>query len=262
VLALLAQTTPTTDTTSQVTHLTGSVRWVTLALVVGFVLLAGVVVAVGRRVLMTRAVGRSGPGGSASDPPAEDATLVRSWLAISLVGGLLIFVALSFWIDDTSLRSALIGGLVANAGGAVAFYFASKSSDQARRDILSASLPMTLVPDLLGRTMSQVNEAIAATSLRIQATPASADPAAQVVSQQPPPNQACTPGAVVAVTLAGPVPDLSGLTLVDARSALTAVNLVLVPDPATAADDAKVKAQTVPKGGEVPTDRNVGVTFQ
>jgi hypothetical protein len=236
---------------------------VTLGLVVGFVLLAGVVIAGGRRVLATPPTQRSGRREHTSmQETGEDATLVRSWLAISLVGGLLIFVALSFWIDDTGLRSALIGGLVANAGAAVAFYFASKSSDQARRDILSASLPMTIVPDLIGKTISKVNEAIAATSLRVQASPATADPEAQVVSQQPLANQSATPGSVIAVTLAGPVPDLSDLTLAEAQAELEAVNLVLVPDPASPGAGTKVQTQTPAAGGEVPTDRNVGATFQ
>jgi hypothetical protein len=39
---------------------------------------------------------------------------------------------------------------VASAGAAVAFYFATKASDQARSDILNASLGTTTVPDLRG----------------------------------------------------------------------------------------------------------------
>ena len=49
---------------------------------------------------------------SASQKDRPDSTLVRSWLAISLVGGLLIFAAVSFWLDDTTLRSTLIGGVI------------------------------------------------------------------------------------------------------------------------------------------------------
>src|SRR3954454_15223203 len=47
---------------------------------------------------------------------AQDCTLVRSWLAISLVGGRVIFTAVSFWIGDTTLRSALVGGRVRDTG--------------------------------------------------------------------------------------------------------------------------------------------------
>jgi hypothetical protein len=118
-------------------RLSGDMGWI-LALVISFIVLAGLVVIVGRHYLEgppPRAGARSVANPQA---PGRESTLVRSWLAISLVGGLLIFVTLSFYIDGTTLRSTLVGGLVANAGAAVAFYFASKASDQARHDILSA----------------------------------------------------------------------------------------------------------------------------
>src|ERR1035438_4549413 len=38
-------------------------------------------------------------------------TVVRSWIAISLVIGLLLFCALTFAVNDETLRSTLIGGL-------------------------------------------------------------------------------------------------------------------------------------------------------
>src|SRR3954451_11489830 len=134
-------TAPTSPPPSSVIYLTGSNAGWLLATVVGFVLLAGFVVVGGRRLLLpgSRAgrllssknasgdnKGRSNRG-STHD---SDRTVVRSWLAISLVGGLLIFVAASFWLDDSTLRSTLVGGLVANAGAAVAFYFASRASDE------------------------------------------------------------------------------------------------------------------------------------
>jgi len=96
---------------------------------------------------------------------------------------LLIFVALSFWLDDTTLRSTLIGGVVANAGAAVAFYFASKSSDQARRDILGASLPSIPVPDLAGKNLQKVRETLAATALRLEQRPPAPVEGAQVLTQ-------------------------------------------------------------------------------
>jgi hypothetical protein len=124
-------------TITAVTHLSGSDKVVTLWLVVALVLLAGGVVIAGRRWLEGGADGGSrGTTTTAksrhADVTSHDTTLIRSWLAISLVGGLLIFVATSFCLDDTTLRSTVIGGVVANAGAAVAFYFASKASDQAR----------------------------------------------------------------------------------------------------------------------------------
>jgi hypothetical protein len=89
-------------------------------------LLAGVVIAV------VRAKAAPEAGGDAS-------SVVRAWIAISLIMGLLVFCAAVFAIDDSSLRSALFGGLIANVGAAVAYYFSSKAADQARADILQAT---------------------------------------------------------------------------------------------------------------------------
>jgi NhaP-type Na+/H+ and K+/H+ antiporter len=52
---------------------------------------------------------------------ASDKTLIRSWLAVALAGGLLFFAAASFLIDDANLRNLLMGGVVASAGSAIAF---------------------------------------------------------------------------------------------------------------------------------------------
>src|ERR1700722_1348191 len=82
--------------------------WLFLVVIVG-ILLAGVVVIVGRKVLDK----------GQSDQPAS---LIRSWIAISLVLGLLAFCAAAFLITDTTLRSTLFGGLIASVGAAVAFY--------------------------------------------------------------------------------------------------------------------------------------------
>jgi hypothetical protein len=97
---------------------------VILSVVVVGMLLAGVLVAVTR----SKVKGRS-----------DDGSVIRSWIAISLVMGLLIFCATAFLIDDPSLRSALFGGLIANVGAAIAFYFSSRAADQARADLLSAA---------------------------------------------------------------------------------------------------------------------------
>jgi hypothetical protein len=101
-----------------------------LALVSAATLAAGLVVILGR----TKVTG---------DPTAQGGSVIRSWIAISLVIGLLIFCAAAFLINDTSLRSTLFGGLVASVGAAVAFYFSSKTADQARTDILNAAVAMS-----------------------------------------------------------------------------------------------------------------------
>lgn len=96
-----------------------------LWLVVAGVIAAGIVIIIGRNWL------KSGQDGQA-------ASLIRSWIAISLVIGLLIFCAATLFGTDTSLQSTLFGGLIASTGAAVAFYFSSKGADQARADILNA----------------------------------------------------------------------------------------------------------------------------
>jgi hypothetical protein len=107
------------------TTLTTGQGAVLLAVVIAGSLLAGIVVIVGRKVV----------SGGADGPQS----IVRSWLAISLVFGLLSFCAAAFEIDDPQVRSTLLGGLVASAGAATAFYFSSKGADKARSDILATA---------------------------------------------------------------------------------------------------------------------------
>jgi hypothetical protein len=103
--------------------------WLFLVVAVG-VLLAGVVVIVGRSLLDK----------GQSDQPAS---LIRSWIAISLVLGLLAFCAAAFLISDTTLRSTLFGGLIASVSAAVAFYFSSSAADRTRADILHAAIAIS-----------------------------------------------------------------------------------------------------------------------
>ena len=196
-------------TSAQVTHLGSNAANITIGLIVGFVILAGVVTALGRSRLEGSYKARSGgaqdqgPTGQAS----QDRTFMRSWLAISLVGGLLIFSAVSFQLDDTTLRSSLLGGVIASAGAATAFYFASKSADQARQDILNASVPTTTTPSLLGHSRSDVNAALAGAPLYLDASPASAGNDWIAVSQDPQPNQQTPSGSRVHIVFAGKAPN-------------------------------------------------------
>lgn len=104
-----------------------------LALVIGGSLLAGVIVAV------TRHKQRKGP--------AEEAqSVVRSWLTVTLVLALVTGCMAAFEIDDSQLRNTLFGGLVASAGAATAFYFASKGADGARADILKTTTALARGP--------------------------------------------------------------------------------------------------------------------
>ena len=77
-------------------------------------------------------------------------SVVRSWIALALVAGLVLFCAVTFAINDPTLRSTVFGGLTTSVGAAIAFYFSSKTSDQARQDILSAMQHATGTPSAPG----------------------------------------------------------------------------------------------------------------
>jgi hypothetical protein len=252
------ETVSPTPTATPVTHLDVGDSWWLVVAVLAVVLLAGLVIIGGRRWL------EGPPPSKPGDPvPREgsDRTLIRSWLAISLVGGLLLFVAVSFWLDDTTLRSTLVGGLVANAGAAVAFYFAAKSSDQARQDILNASLGTMLVPNLIGMDLAKAQGAIAKTSLLLDARPEKRAEGAQVVDQEPKANALARHGSPVVAHFAGPIPDLKGSKRADAETALKDVGLGLVAEPEDAAGDASVSDWTPKQADGVPVDRKVTVKF-
>jgi len=262
-LRLIADTT-TTSSLPAITHLTGIDGTLVLWLTVGLVIAAGVVVAASRYFLE----GSGKNAGSDTPPRSKDATppdrtVVRSWLAISLAGGLLLFCAVSFGLDDTTLRSTLIGGLVANAGAAAAFYFASKSSDQARKDILNASLPAITIPNLIGKDEAGVNATVASMPLHVDHQPQTRKSDASVVKQSPPANQTAPVGSQVTVTFAGPIPNLTSPALSpnDADTALKAVNLNLVASPSKPGDATKATTQSPTPGQDPPSDQNVHVDF-
>jgi len=83
--------------------------------------------------------------------------------------------------------------------GAVAFYFSSKSSDQARSDILSAALGLVEVPNLVGMTVAQAKAAMATTPLSLRIDPSTAADTTTVQSQSPAANSSVRAGGVVLI---------------------------------------------------------------
>ncbi|MDQ1747219.1 MAG: hypothetical protein QOD07_1482, partial [Frankiaceae bacterium] len=137
------------------------------------------------------------PGDS---PPSS---LIRSWLAIALVLGLLLFTVFSFHLSDTSLSNTLVGATAASAGSVVAFYFASKASDQARQDILGAISPTVSVPDVTGQSKATATSNLQHARLGLsEASGSATGDDARVQSQKPLPNTRVQPGTTVEVTLA------------------------------------------------------------
>ena len=253
-----------TTQVTPVTHLSSGAASLTLWLVVGFVLLGGLVAAFGRSLLEGSFKSRSGsvPDKGGAGKATPDRTFMRSWLALALVGGLLIFAAVSFQLDDMALRNTLLGGVIASAGAATAFYFASKSSDQARQDILIASFPTVTEPNLMGKTKAEVNAALAGTPLYLDASPTTAPDTWTAVSQDPQPNQQTPTGSRVHVTFSGNVPDLNNLTRAAAEAALSAVNLMLTATPTNAAPSSTAQADQTPAAGSPPPlNRTVTVSF-
>jgi hypothetical protein len=125
-----------------VTSLSASTGITIIAIVVGGALAAGLVVILGRARLSQSG---STPSGADASQGAESpaGSLIRSWIAITLVVGLLVFCAAALLLDSESLRSTVFGGLIASTAGAIAFYFSSKSADQARSDVLQAAVAIS-----------------------------------------------------------------------------------------------------------------------
>lgn len=119
----------------------------------------------------------------------------------------------------------------------------------------------TTIPDLRGKTLATVNEALAATSLRVETEPASPEDDAQVVEQHPDPYQPASHGFTVKAVFAGPIPALEGLTLDQASTALKRVGLELVPAPDPPAAGATVEGQDPEEDDTVPPSREVNATF-
>jgi hypothetical protein len=105
-------------------HLTGSQGVELAGIVVAGIVAVGAII-VWARWLESNTKGDSEPQGN-SEPRGS---VVRSWVAVSLVLGLLAFCAVAFAIGDKTSRSALLGALTASVGAAIAFYFSSKASE-------------------------------------------------------------------------------------------------------------------------------------
>ena len=178
------------------TTLTWGQTVLVVAITAGIILGAGLVVILGRKVVNT-----TGP----------DQSVVRSWIAVTLVAGLVLFCAVTFTISNQQLQSTLFGALTASAGAAVAFYFSSKNADQARQDILNATFGTDTVPTLKGDTKDQATAKLASSSFKMEIDPNSSPAADATVSNQLPPGSSLAlKGSTVTVTLTEPPPPSGG----------------------------------------------------
>lgn len=151
-----------------------------------------------------RSDGSAGSDDSDDDPPEskEGETFVRSLVALWLVLGLIVLAVLSLAVGDAPLRSTLVGGITASAGAAVAFYFSSKASSEARRDILSAtSATVAEVPDLVGLSIAAA-QALMAKQSGLTLEVGSAQPTDVISAQTPSAGTRVARDTAVAVTAA------------------------------------------------------------
>jgi hypothetical protein len=163
------------------------------------VLIIGLVVLAIGVVLLWARWAATGPG------QGTKGSVVRSWLAMSLVAGLLLLSGLVFAVDDSSLRSTLVGALGTAVGSATAFYFSSKSSSDAQKALVNASVGTEIVPNLVGLTEEQASAALGKTSLKLVTAPSSPAPDSQAVkSQDPVAGSEALKGASVTVTYQAP----------------------------------------------------------
>jgi peptidoglycan/LPS O-acetylase OafA/YrhL len=142
--------------------------------------LIGILVAVGMAAIL---IHRLGQRRAASR--ADDTSMTRPVLAILLVGGVLILAVMSFELADEETRNLLVGAVISLASAAAAFYFASTTATEARRDLLSATVGSTAVPLLTGKTLVEAREVMSATHLRLTVQDDPARDASPVTSQEP-----------------------------------------------------------------------------
>jgi hydroxymethylglutaryl-CoA reductase len=155
------------------------------------ILLIGMLVLLIRHVLVKK--------DSVDSQANTDKTIVRSWLAVVLVAGLLLFATGSFFIANANLQNLLMGGVIASAGTAVAFYFSSRSSEQTQQNLLNALGSQITLPDLTAGTVGDAQNIAAALPLTLVISPAGSAPADSVTSTSPPPGSIVRPGTVITV---------------------------------------------------------------
>jgi PASTA domain len=172
-------------------------------------LLAGLIVIYGRNKFVGPKQGtvpqvKQADGGTPGlAPQGTDGDFIRSWTAIILVIGLVVFCAFAFAVNDTTLRSTLIGGLIASVGSAVAFYFSSKAADKARQDIANAATFGTdLVPCLIGKTQDEAAQILGKTSFSLIEDPGRLQSqGTKINAQNPAPYSNVPRGSSIVVTL-------------------------------------------------------------
>jgi hypothetical protein len=138
---------------------------------------------------------------------SADRSVVRRWIAVSLVVGLLVLTAAEIAGNNATTTSALIGGLTASVGSAIAYYFSTKASEQAQDKLTTATgggaAGPIVVPDLMGKSVTDALLALGSLELRLVVDPAAITQGTlgNIVSQVPLPGPSTVKDKTVTVTL-------------------------------------------------------------
>jgi PASTA domain len=133
-------------------------------------------------------------------------SVVRAWIAIALVVGLLVFTGATLGGQDESLRSSLVGALVAAVGSATAYYFATKSAETAINAVTgAAAVANDVVPTLTGLSLGDALAALGSTNFKLvvdAASVAAAATPAVVLAQTTPAGSSVAGNSEIVVQLA------------------------------------------------------------
>ncbi|PTT67012.1 hypothetical protein [Arthrobacter sp. HMWF013] len=100
-----------------------------------------------------------------------ETSLTRPYLALLLVGSVVIITAASLAMDDPDLQKSLVGAVISLSSAAVGFYFASAEATDARRDLLKSTAQTVQVPDLKGMTIEAAKDVVKTVPLSLIVPP-------------------------------------------------------------------------------------------
>jgi len=120
-------------------------------------------------------------------------------LALVLVGSLVLLAGASMDGGNEQTRNLLVGGIVASAASAVAFYFATRSAQEARRDILNAAFSTETVPDITNLDIARAQATMSRTSLVLKLPEVTPAAGATITKQEPVPGTSVAKGTEVKV---------------------------------------------------------------
>lgn len=132
-------------------------------------------------------------------PQAGNTNVIRALLALVLVGALVLIAAAALGMEGVEQTSnLLVGGVVASAASAVAFYFASRDAQSTQENIIKAAFGTETVPDLRSKTVQQAQAVISNAKLSLKLPDiAIGNPGYHVKNQHPDPGTVVAQGTTI-----------------------------------------------------------------